>query len=230
LPAQEEQCRAHCGREGYTVLDVLTDLGISGAKPIEQRPALAEAISRCERHQADVIVTYDQDRLARKAAVFDAIRDRAVKGRFRLEIAKTGQDVAHRENQIPADIQSFVASIERILIARRLSGGRRQRSLLDGRGSGPLPYGFVRRADGMLEIDEEAAPSIRLALRLRQQYTYQEVAARLNAAGYRTARGKQWTGSHVYKIERHRALYETGVREWDGVVADVRWPIIAEAA
>lgn len=228
LPAQEDQCRRHCERVGYTILDVLIDLGISGTKPIEERPALAEALARCERGQADVIVVAAQDRLARKAAVFDAIRDRAVKAHYRLELAKDGQDVAHRENQIPAHIQSFVASFERILIAQRLLGGRQQRSRMDGRGSGPLPYGYVRLNDGTLGVDEMVAPVIRLLLELRRQYTYQATADLLNAAGYRTAKGNRWKPAHVYKVDCHRYLYETGLREWDGVVAEARWPIMVE--
>jgi site-specific DNA recombinase len=229
LPAQEEQCRKHAAQRGYTILAVLTDSGISGTTPIEARPALAEALTRCERGGADVIVVAAQDRLARKAAVFDAIRDRAVKGHYRLESAKDGQDVAQRENQIPAHIQSFIASFERILIVQRLLGGRQQRSRLDGLGSGPLPYGYVRLADGSLGIDEEAAPVIRQVLRWKQQDTYQATAERLNAAGYRTAKGHAWTPGHVYKIERHRDLYETGWREWDGLVASIQWPVLVEA-
>jgi hypothetical protein len=129
-------------------------------------------------------------------------------------------------SQIPEDIRRVVASYERDLFVEYLVHQRRQRSAQDGRGSGPLPQGFVRLADGTLSIDGAAAPVIRTVLVLRREHTYQETADRLNAAGYRTAKGCQWTPAHVYKIDRHRALYETGVREWDGIRAEQRWPVL----
>ncbi len=132
------------------------------------------------------------------------------------------QKAPYQERPIPADLEPYL----RDLIASRLVSGRRQRALRDGRGSGPLPYGYVRRINGRLEIDEHAAFIIRQVLQLRERHTFQETAQRLNAEGYTTAKGKQWKPGHVYKIAQHRTLYETGLREWDGVIAAERWPVM----
>ncbi len=56
--------------------------------------------------------------------------------------------------------------------------------------------------------------------------TYQATADTLNAAGYQTPKGSTWTVGHVQGIERHRELYCTGRRVWDGVQATELWPIL----
>src|SRR5262249_48800280 len=63
--AKREECNRHMARKGYSLVEVTQDLGISGAKGIEQRPGLQRAVQLCETGEADVIVVYAQDRLSR---------------------------------------------------------------------------------------------------------------------------------------------------------------------
>ncbi len=228
LEAQLSACRPYCAQRGYVVVAETCDPGISGAKTVKSRPGLSEALALCESGQADVIVCYAQDRLARKSSVFDDIRDRALAGGFRLETARDGVDLTSDENEIPAEIMSFVASLERKLIAARLKGGRKERSKRDGKGSGPMPWGYDRTAAGQIIVDTQAARVIRKLLALRVTLGYQETANQLNQARYRTAQGKRWTRASVQTIDRHADLYKTGVRRWDGITAEQRWPVIVK--
>lgn len=230
IAAQDESCRAYADRKTYLLVAVHQDLGLSGAKSIEKRPGLRAALRDCEEGRADVVVCYAQDRLARKASVFDEIRERAIRHRYRLEVVREGQDLTADENEISGDVMAFVAGLERKLIARRLYGGRRQRSRRDGRGSAPLPYGYRRGVDNGVEINEPAAVVVRLLIGLRDAgMTYQATANRLNAAGYLTPRGgSRWTPGHVQGIERNATLYRTGQRTWGGIDAEQRWPQLVE--
>lgn len=227
LDAQASDSEHFAVKQGYTVIATVRDEGISGTKPVGERPGLAAAMTLCDQGKADVIIVAKQDRLARKSGVFDEILDRAMRGRYRLEDTKTGQDLTSRANKIPAHIQAFVASIEAILIADRLYGGRQERSKRDGRGSGRLPWGYTCSADGTIEIDQYAAPLIRQVLALRTQYSFRKTATLLNAAGYRTQQGGPWTSASVQRVEIHRELYTTGQRRWDGIIAAASWPVIA---
>lgn len=227
LPLQASDSEHYAVKQGYVILATIRDEGISGTKPVAERPGLAAAMEMCDQGRADVIIVAKQDRLARKSGVFDEILDRALRGRYRLEEAKTGQDLTSRANKIPAHIQAFVASIEAILIADRLYGGRQERSKRDGCGSGQLPWGYIRSVDGTIEIDQQAATIIRQVLALREQYSFRKTAELLNTAGYRTAQGGGWTSASVQRVEIHRALYTTGTRQWDGITAAQKWPQIA---
>lgn len=228
LPSQEADCRTYCEKMAYELVVVKTDPGISATKPAEKRPGLLAALTMCEKGEADVIVFGKQDRMARKSAVFDAIRDRARKGGYRLEVADTGMDLSAEENDIPAEIGSFVSVIDRLLIAKRLRGGRRERSKRDGRGSGPLPWGYIEDEAFSVGIDKGAQKTIQTLLRLREHRTYQATANELNKRGYRTATGKKWTTGSVQTVERNRELYTTGVRRWNGITAEKRWPVLVK--
>lgn len=226
LAAQESDCRSYCEKMGYQVVGVTIDPGVSGTKTIEKRPGLLEALLLCERGGADILVVAKQDRLARKSGVFDAIRDRAALGKYKIEVAQDGQDVTSRSNRINAQVKSFVASVEAILIAERLFGGRKERSKKDGLGSGPVPFGYLKQ-DGKIIINRKALRPIQVLLQLREKETsYQATADELNRLKYKTPTGQKWKPSHVQTLERNKDLYQTGVRRWDGVEAEERWPII----
>lgn len=225
---QELVSREYCAQRGYTVVaDPFLDIGISGAAPLPKRKGLSAAIEMCEAGDADVIVFYMQDRLGRGNGIFEQVRHRARRSGYRLEVASDGRVLTDEDDEMNGDVFDFVASMERKLIARRLRGGRRLRSSLDGRGSGPLPFGYTTDIDDNIVIDEPAAAIVRELLRLRDEgTTYQLTANTLNQAGYRTPKGGLWTVGHVQGIERRRHLYTTGERLWAGKLAKERWPII----
>ena len=225
LDAQLAACEAYATAHTMTVIEVCRDEGISGTKPIDARPGLAQAFNLCELNQADAILTYAQDRLARSPAVFDDVRSRATRGKFRLLTARDGADLTAVEQEIPGDVLAMVASIERKLIARRLAAGRRERSKRDGLGSGFVPFGYQRTDDG-IAVNPDQVDAIRHLFDLRSRYGYQRTADLMNAAGHLTPTGRPWSTSTVQGIERHGALYATGRRAWGDVVSADIWPTI----
>ncbi|MFZ1475680.1 MAG: recombinase family protein [Anaerolineae bacterium] len=226
LDAQLDACQTYAKTAGFTVVEVCRDEGISGTKPVSARPGLARAITLCELNQADVILIYAQDRLARAAAVFEAVRDRAIKAHFRIITARDGQDLTTEENEIPGDVQALVVSLERKMIARRLYAGRRERSKRDGLGSGFVPFGYHLQDDA-IAVHPDQADTIRRLFALRDAgMTYAATAKALNDDGMTTPAGKDWTTSTVQGIERNRTLYQTGARSWGNVTAAQPWPAI----
>lgn len=230
LEPQLEACRAYLVRQSYCEILVVQDDGVSGAVPAKQRPALAKAFRLCRADKADVIVAYHQDRFARKMGVFDEIRDLALAAGVRLETAD-GRVLTHKDDFLNGDVLSLVSAIERRRIAERFYLARRHRGAKDGRGSGCVPWGYVQELDGTIVVDDAAAAMIRQLFAWRSRgLSYRATAEALNAAGSHTPHGGRWSPSSIQGIERHRALYETGVREWDGVTAAERWPIILPSA
>lgn len=226
LEAQHDACTALAERMGYTIVATTRDEGISGTAGIDGRPGLAEALTMCREHKADVLLCYAADRLSRSVGLFDRLRETLIKAGARFETVKEGQDFTRAESLLMGDIYASFAAEERRRIAGRLYGGRKVRSKRDGMGSGPIPYGYVRLSDGSIAIDENAASIIRTLLSLKEKKGYQATADALNAAGYTTPKGGVWTVGHVQGIERHAELYRTGTRKWDGVKAELGWPII----
>lgn len=225
LDVQRDVCLQYAASKGFVVVGEAIDNGVSGAKRWQDRAGLFDAFARCVAGEADVILAYNQDRFARKMGVFEDIRDYALIKGVRLETAD-GRVLTHASDFLNGDVLSLVAAIERRRTSERFMAVRRLRSKRDGRGSGFLPYGYVRAPDGGVGVDEHAAIVIRQLFKLRAKHTYQATADALNAAGYTAPRGGPWLVGQVQRIERNVSLYKTGIRQWDGIIAEMRWPII----
>lgn len=229
--SQREECEKHLARKGYTLVEPTEDLGISGAKPLDQRPGLQRAVTLCQSGAADVIVVYAQDRLSRSNAGWETLALLARQGGWRMETAREGMDLTLEENEMPADLMAMFAALERKMIARRLRGGRRQRARVDGRGSSSVPFGYRKADDGGVAVSPGDAKVIRKLFALRDaKKTYQQTAAALNAAGMRAPKGGEWTPGQIAWVEQHRDLYTTGRRTWDGITAAQAWPTILKPA
>lgn len=230
IESQRDYCLEYVDRNQYKLLNEFIDDGLSGTitpgTGLKERNGLAAALAMAEAHECDVIVCYAQDRISRSIGLFDAIRERLIDAGVRLESFKENMDFT--QNRFIANIYAAVADDERDRIAKRLYGGRRVRAKRDGLGSGGIPWGYLVNEDGALSINDEAVAAIRLLLSLRKRgKTLQQTADRLNAENYPTPKGGKWTTSNVQSVERNAALYQTGIRKWNGVEAAQSWPVIA---
>ncbi len=237
LDAQLDLCTNYCIQHDYIIKQVLTDDGLSGKLPLTKRAALQQAIMLGVSGSIQVIVTYAQDRYARNTTVWGNIRDLAIAAHLRLETVKESRDFANKDEQFMGDIYAAVSADEARKIAGRLYGGRRERSKVDGRGSGPVPYGYVKVVKvvgndvvGHIEIDERARPVIVAILNGRVSgMSYQAIANLLTQEDYeRPKGGTVWSFGNVQQIALNEKLYRSGIREWDDVVSDESWPIIME--
>ncbi len=73
LEVQEAACRAWAKAHKHRVVAVLCDRGISGAKDLDDRPALADALTALKAGEAAGIVVYRLDRLARDLVLQESL-------------------------------------------------------------------------------------------------------------------------------------------------------------
>jgi DNA invertase Pin-like site-specific DNA recombinase len=69
LDAQREKIRAYCDLNDLELVRIEADEGVSG-KTISARPAVQRVLRAAKRKEADVVVVYKIDRLARNYCVF----------------------------------------------------------------------------------------------------------------------------------------------------------------
>lgn len=249
LEAQLADCKTICKELGLEIYKVVSDPGLSGTLPYTERPGLLEAMTGCENGEAGGIIAYNQDRYARGMGADETIRKHALQHGYMLLAGRT--DITKEENDIPADAMAFVATIERKMIVKRLRGGRKQRAEVDGRGTAPVPLGYTItitsnfRGENIQEviINEETAPVVRLIFRMVkiEGKSYRYVADYLNRNGYKSPyagrvrksgakAGKPFSGSwsfgQIQKVVDNYELYTTGVKIWDGIEAELKWPIL----
>lgn len=235
LDAQRDLCMTYATQHEYEIVDIVTDDGLSGKLPMSKRPALKEAMSRAVAGDADVIVSYAQDRYARNTGVWAEVRDLAIAAKFRLETVKENRNLADKQERFMGNITAAVSEQEAENIAARLYGGRRERSKIDGRGSGFLPYGFRKVVETVnnqiverIEINEQARPAIRTMIAARDAgKTYKEIAEIMTNHKYEKPHGGHvWSYGNVQQLLLHEQLYRTGIRTWDDVQSLERWPVL----
>ncbi len=235
LAAQIELCEKYAAAHNYTIVGVQRDEGLSGTLPMAERAGITGAITMGVIGQADIILAYAQDRYARDTGVWSSIRSAATKAGLQLLTVKENTNFAAQESQFMGDIHAAVAAEERRTIAKRLYGGRRQKSLLNGRGSGFLPHGFRKVVETVnnqiverIEIDLEAQKAIRTMIAARDDgKTYQQIADIMTQHKFEKPHGgTTWSFGNVQQLLLHEQLYRTGIRTWDDVQSLERWPVI----
>lgn len=145
--AQRAAIETWARTSGTDVVSWHLDQGVSGASPLDERPALLDALAALKPNQAGVLVVAKRDRIARDVVVA-AMIDRAV--------AKAGASVVAADGagngDGPADelmrtILDGSAQYERALIRARTRAALAALRA-SGRRNGTVPYGHRVAADG----------------------------------------------------------------------------------
>ena len=190
LEAQEAKIRAWGDLNGYEIVSIHVDAGLSG-KRADNRPALQEALSRCAKGSA--LVVYSLSRLARSTKDTLEIADR---------LAGTGADLVSLSERIDTTTASgkmvfrmlaVLAEFERDQVSERTRFAMAHKKG-NGERVGSVPYGFRLADDGVhLEGLQDEQRAISLARKLRAGgMALRSIAAQLTAAGFQPRNGRNW--------------------------------------
>ncbi|GAA1663667.1 hypothetical protein GCM10010977_02460 [Citricoccus zhacaiensis] len=211
---QEADLRSHAERQGWEIIDVLTDNGISGRKAREKA---SEAVRRIADNEADVLAVWKLDRFTRQG--WDGLGElsRALDARERagspaLFVAlQDGLTSAQSAFRLIAGVLSEVARTEADNASKRISSSIQYRRLVSNKfagGSPPFGYRSAPAPDGVgrvLLVDPAEAPVVRdVAARLAEGVeSMGSIMRDLDAHGVPTGRAK---------ARRERQLG----RDWEG--------------
>jgi len=198
LDVQERAIRSWARANGHRVALCARDEGVSGAKELEHRQGLADALEAIRGRQAGGVVVYRLDRLARDLVLQEQLLAElwrigaSVFSTSAGEAAFLVDDPADPSRRLIRQVLGAVAEYERSMIALRLAAGRRRKAELGGYAYGSPPYGF--RAEGrQLAPDPDEHPALERIAELRAGgASLREVARVLTAEGYRPKRGERW--------------------------------------
>lgn len=151
--AQKAAVEAWATREGVTVASWHVDQGVSGATPVEGRPALCEALAALRAHGAGLLVVAKRDRIARDVVIAATVERAAQLSGARLVSA---DGTANGDTPADAFMRTVIdgaAAYERGLIRARTKAALAAKSA-KGERVGEVPYGSRLAADGVhLEPD-----------------------------------------------------------------------------
>lgn len=213
LETQEARCRAYAQLEGWEVVKVYTDKGVSGGK--ENRPGL-DAL-RANISDYDRVICFKLSRLGRNARdVHNRIGEFQDHG-VEVVFVEDGLDTSRAADKLVIGILAAVAEMEADNNREHATAGMEEAAARGIWQGGAAPYGYqVSEDTGQLELDPDAVDALHRMVDLTLAgKTTQEVADTLNASGSRPPRGDLWKSAEIRRTLRREAM--VGRLEWAGI-------------
>lgn len=216
LEVQREDVERFCEQQGWEVLRVYEDAGVSGATPPPDRPAFADLLTDLEANGIDKVVVARLDRLARdlggqlwaeKELLVNSVELVSVAEPFR------GDDpvaIAFRQ------IIGVFAELEKRQLVRRLQAGRSAKHRRGGYAGGQtIPYGLRVQGEGdeaVLVANESEALVVKRIYEWRAAgQTLRSIAETLNDKGVPTQQGSQWAAQTVKNVLSNAVYITMGI-------------------
>lgn len=165
---QREACEQYAAAQGWTVVEVVEDLDVSGSTRGERldRPGLKRI--RAMWGSVDVVVFLKLDRLARSVVDFHTFAEEAAAHGAALVSVRDGLDLTTPNGRFVASLLAAFAELEAETISDRTREGRRKAAALGRWTGGPSPMGFepAPNPDGpgkVLAVCEPEAAALREA-------------------------------------------------------------------
>jgi len=201
--AQIERLSLWCTENGIELVAVFSDIGVSGAAPIDKRPGLLSALDALASHRAGALLVAKRDRLARDVMVCALVERLCERTGARVLSADGTGNEQTPEGMLLRGLVDLFAMYERALIRSRTAAAlavKRSR----GERTGQIPYGYRLAADGVhLETDPDEQAICEQIGELRSLgLSLAQIAERLNGASV-PARGARWYPMSVSRaVER----------------------------
>lgn len=234
LESQEKALRAFAESQGYDLVEVVSDPGVSGATRPADRPGFGRALELAAAGAIDVLLVAKIDRLSRDirhamTTVSDLAEQHEVAFR---SVTESVIDTSNPMGRTFFAIFAGMAENERFVIRDRTAGGRMAKAGKGGFAGGQAPYGYTKDLEGGLRIVPEQARIVRRIFQeRRRKRTLQAIADRLNAESIPSPRGGRWavsTVSYVTDNPKYRGAIEYLFR-WNGSETHVLQPGAHEA-
>ena len=200
--------------QGWTVVGSFSDAAISGAAAAN-RPGLQAALAAADRGEFEVLLTEDEDRLARSLEHLAHVVNR---------MKRVGGWVATlstpRVETINVALKGFVGEDFLSNLGMKTRRGVRENAE-KGLATGGALYGYRTQPGGAIAIHDEEAAVIRWVFeRYIDGETARGIAAQLNTQGVPGPRGGMWNASSIHgSRQRGNGILRTelyaGVKVWN---------------
>ena len=207
LEVQEDALRSWARSNGHRLVKVLKDEGISGSNGIETRLELAEALDLLKVGDAEGLVVYRLDRLARDLVLQEQLLAeiwRMGAEAFSTSDAEQGylqDDPSDPSRKLIRQVLGAVAEYERAMIRLRLEAGRRRKSQSGGyAGFGSPPFGFCSEGGALVPDPDEQETLARIGTLHNKGQSLRQIARALDSEELKPRRGDYWQPRQVGRI------------------------------
>ena len=237
LEAQERAIRAFAESQGYELVDVIIDAGVSGAKRPEDREGFAQVLELSEQQAFSVLLVWKFDRLARNLT-YAVTSVNTLREQYNVVLRSVTEpiDTSTPMGETIFAILAGMAAQERRSITERTLAGKREKAGKGGFAGGAAPLGYKRDKEGGLVVDHESADTVQHIYTMRRHgSTLQAIADSLNCGGVPTKRGGAWypgTVRYILDNKKYQGYVEYYFK-WEGEAYVIKTgdhsPIITDA-
>ena len=198
IPNQIEKIESYCKLNGYELVDILKDDGISGMSKSKRKDYL-KLIDIMEDRNIDGVVVNDLSRIGRKMSDVVQFVDIIKKKQIEFHSIKEGINNVSNVGGLIINILSSINQFEVEMLRNRISEVKQYKK------SKNLVYGnliYGKSKDGNRLIDNiDELKTIKYMKYLRKKgYSYFKISDRLNKRNIKSKNGNQWYGSGVRNI------------------------------
>jgi len=203
LEAQEAKIQAWCTVNGYELVQVYVDAGISG-KTTQNRPELAKARKAIKKGMA--LVTYSLSRLARSTKDLLEISEEVAKKKADLVSVTEKIDTTTPMGEMMFTLMAGMAQLERRMIAERTATALQHKKATGQKYTNITPYGFEAIEGRLVQVLAETEVVAEIQAARSSGNTLQSIADNLNGRGIPTKTGKQWAPATIHLLLKRTAL------------------------
>lgn len=233
LEYQKDQIKAFCSEQGYELVTIYEDAGISGAAVDEDdltvdRPGMQELLADLKDSNIQYVVVLTTSRLWRSDFA---------KVLIQRELKRHGADVKaidrptysiYNQDSDPSaflinGMMELLDQYERLEVILKLKRGRTKKASKGGYAGGSAPLGYKSsRGSRVLTVDPEKVATVRRIFELSRKRpngkkaTLQFIADTLNEEGHTTAQGTQFQRVQVKRVLDNKEFYK-GQYQYGGI-------------
>ncbi len=183
LDVQRRQIRGYCEMHGLELTEIVTEEGISGSVPVNERPAGALLFARLK--SGDMVIASKLDRLFRSALdalqVVDDLKGRGVQ----LHLLDLGGDIAANGlSKLFLTVAAAFAEAERDRIRERVTQVKADQRSQGRFLGGSLPFGYASIEGTLVPRPGEQEAIAKMKRMKGEGMSLREIAAAMRADGH----------------------------------------------
>lgn len=194
LETQKKKIKAWATMNDYDLIGIEEDPGYSGGR-IDNREGLQKAMKlACEQKAA--LVAYSLSRLSRSLKDTLLIAEKLEKAEADLVSLSENLDTTSASGKMIFRIFCVLNQFEREVLSERTSAAL-QHKKEQGKIYGPIPYGFDRKGDMLVENQKEQDILDLMRAWRKQGWSLRKIASELNERRIAAKKGGRWYSSSV---------------------------------
>ena len=207
IKAQLRAIKKYCKMQGYIIVGIYIDEAQSATN--DKRPEFQRMMSDCQKSGIYAVVVHKLDRFSRNVNDFIAYKLLLEKNNIKL-ISVIEQIEETPEGKLMEGVISVMNEFYSGNLGREVQKGKMEIAYKGMHTGGLPPYGYDI-VDRKYVINEEESKAVKMIFNMFIcDYSYQQIADKLNKCGYRTKKGKEFNKNSFSSILENAEKY-TGV-------------------